>query len=123
MSELVCMVCEHGPHRKAPCTQCGCTDWRNSIVQTARAVTTLSNLMIQELPIQTIFLKDILELLAEVYPEEVKRIDARREEYRRAAEEANAAQKASQQQGTPTDQAGQDAGSSSSDGSTDSALD
>jgi hypothetical protein len=117
MSDHICMVCEHGPHRKAPCTACGCTQWVNAAVRSAQALTTLNNLLQQEIPKISMMLVDLVEIIAESNPEAVERIDERRAEMRKQLEE----QAASQQQGSATDQTGQDPDTSSGDGEADTA--
>lgn len=85
--ENQCMLCEHSPHRKAPCTVCGCTQWVNSVVQIARGVTQVNNILVQEIPKLLGVAVDILELLMEAYPDAVAKIDSRREMARKKIQE------------------------------------
>lgn len=84
--ERICIVCEHGPHRKAPCTTCGCTQWIDAGISSARALVNINNALVSEIPEIKLMLIDILELLTEVHKSEVEVINARREELRRARE-------------------------------------
>ena len=111
LSEHVCLICEHGPHRQAACQKCGCTTWINTAVASGKSLVGINNILMENIPRISMMLADILELLVETNPEAVAVIDARREERRKEYE----AQKASQQQGPAPDQEGQDAGTSSPD--------
>lgn len=81
-----CMVCECGPHRNRDCP-CGCKTWVNAAARSALALTSLNNLLAQEIPKLIAISVDIVELLAEVHPEATKRIDERRAENRKKLEE------------------------------------
>ena len=111
MSDHVCLICEHGPHRQTACKSCGCATWVNAAVAGFR-----SNVQLQQMSREFYsrveeILANMLELMIETNPEAVKVIDARREEVRRQLEE----QAASQQQRAEADQAGQDAPPDSTD--------
>lgn len=81
--DMICLLCEHGPHRKAPCSACGCNQWVNTAVAAARSSIQANNLLGEIIPV----LADLHELMAELHPEAVKSINKKREERRKKYEE------------------------------------
>ena len=123
MSDIVCMVCTHGPHAAGPCIKCGCTQWVNSVAQSARSLTALTNMCAEVFPVLERLLADMLEVMAEVHPDAVDRIEERRKvayEAQQAAKLAEGEQAPSQYIGNQADQAGEDPGSGGGDGTPDS---
>lgn len=122
MSDLVCMVCTHGPHATGPCVKCGCQQWVNSAAQSARSLTALTNICAEVFPVLQRLLADTLEVLAEVHPDAVDRIEERRRvayEAQQAAQQSQSEQTPPQHDGDQADQEGQDPGSGGGDGQED----
>jgi hypothetical protein len=65
--EAICVACEHSPHSDKPCVRCGCTNWMNSAVASARASIQINNILITELPKAISILADLAEIAAEIH--------------------------------------------------------
>lgn len=121
-----CLVCGHGPHTRQPCVGCGCKEFINAELASARTSLSLNNLLAQKIPIFESMIFDLLELLTEAFPAAVLAVDAKREERRRAYEAEQAAQQPTgdstppQQSGLTADQTREDTGAGGSNGEEDS---
>jgi len=87
--EAICVVCEHSPHSDKSCVRCGCTNWMNSTVASARAAIQINNILVTELPKAISIMADIAEIAAELYPEVVDKINTRRKALREEREKEN----------------------------------
>lgn len=85
MSDVICLVCTHGPHKSGPCAACGCKQFVNSTVSMARSVVMIAN----EIPTFKAMVVDIMELLMEAFPDAVLKVDEKRAQLRAQQEKAN----------------------------------
>lgn len=119
MSDVMCLACGHGPHTNKQCGLCRCQTFVNAALALSRSSVTINNILAEKIPVFEGMVFNLLEIVAEAFPEAVARVDARREERRQQLEQET---QASQQSGFEADQTGENAGSGGSDGSADSGV-